>query len=311
MIVPPCRRLLPSILTGLVTVCAFVGTVQAFDVPPNDGYVTDTAGLLTPDQKLQLDTIIADERLKSSNEIAVAIVPSLNGEAIADVAVEIGRAWGVGTAQNDNGILMLVSRDDREIFIATGYGLEGALPDIVTKGIVDEDIVPQFKEGAYFEGIKAGIEAMQKHISGEYTADRYAKSSTEGVGFVGFIFFAGMIILQWLLAFLGRTKSWWLGGVLGAIGGIVLTILFAWWLSIPLLTIIGFLADYVASKNAGKLGKKGRSGWTGWGGGGWSSGGGGSSGGSFGGFGGGSFGGGGAGGRWERMRNVECRMQNN
>ncbi|MDD5026596.1 MAG: TPM domain-containing protein [Candidatus Peribacteraceae bacterium] len=289
---------MPSVMTGLMAVCVFVGAVCAFDVPPNDGFVTDTAGMLTTDQKLALDTMLGDYQMKTSNEIAVITVASLGGEEISDVAVQIGRAWGVGGELKDNGILLLVSRDDRQLFIATGYGLEGAVPDIVAKGVIEEDIVPQFKEGAYFEGIQAGIGSLQKHIAGEYTADRYTKSSTSGVGFVGFIFFAGVILLQILLSFLGRTKSWWLGGVLGAVAGIVLTVLFAWWLSIPLLTVIGLLVDYIASKNPGKIGKGGRGGWGGWSGGGWGSGGGGSSGGGFGGFGGGSFGGGGAGGKW-------------
>lgn len=270
----------------------------AFSVPPNDGYVTDVAGILTEQDRTQIAEMLKTFEAQTSNQVAILIVNTLNGEPIADVAVAVGRKWGVGTKEKSNGILLLIVYQDREIFLATGYGLEGAVPDLVTKGIIEQEIFPKFRDGDYAGGIRAGIASLQKHIGGEYTADRYQKGSSGGVGgFVGFLFFAGVILLQWLISFLGRTKSWWLGGVIGAICGLGLAIVFSWWWSMPALFFLGLLLDFVASKTyrPGRPGRRGGRGGGWMGGGGFGSGGGG---GGFGGFGGGSFGGGGAGGKW-------------
>jgi uncharacterized protein len=261
----------------------------AFDVPPNDGFVTDMANVLTADQDAALEGLLAGYQKETTNEIAVLIVDSLKGEDSADVTVEVGRKWGVGTSEDDNGILMLVSYGDREVFIATGYGLEGAVPDVVSKGIIEEDILPQFREGAYYDGILAGIEALKKHIGGEYTAERY--SSPDASGAAPFVLFFLFIVLDYLAALFGRTRSWWLGGVVGGIFGVILAAWFAWWLTIPILVLIGLLFDYTVSRTyqgrsrtrffGGRFGPGGHLG-----------------GGGFGGFSGGSFGGGGARGRW-------------
>jgi len=262
--------------------------VFALDIPPNDGFMTDAAGLLEPSQEVALESKLAAYQRKTSNEIAILIAPSLEGEAIADAAVQIGREWGVGSAKN-NGIFLLLDADTRDIFIATGYGLEGAVPDIVTKGIIENDIAPHSREGNLYEGLVAGVDALEKHIGGEYTADRYSTTELPGFGFILLFLFFG---LDFLAAVLGRSKSWWLGGVMGGVFGIILTALFSWWLTIPLLIALGSLFDFMVSKNPGR--SRGRRGpWSGGG-----FGGGGSGGGGFGGFGGGSFGGGGAGGKF-------------
>lgn len=281
---------------ALAGLAVFAWTLSAFayDVPPNDGYVTDTANVLSAEERADISTALTAYRQQTSNQIAVLIVNTLNGEPIADVAVQVGRKWGIGTKENDNGILLLVSYSDREIFLATGYGLEGAVPDIVAKGIIEQEISPQFRDGDYAGGIQAGIEALQKHIGGEYTIDRYTQSSSGGGGLLAFLFFIGVFGLQGLLAFLGRTKSWWLGGVLGAVSGLVFAVLYAWWWSIPALFVLGLMVDFVASRTY-RPGRRGRGGFWGTGGG---FGSGGTGGGGFGGFGGGSFGGGGAGGKW-------------
>ncbi|MDD5103661.1 MAG: TPM domain-containing protein [Candidatus Peribacteraceae bacterium] len=284
-------------MTGVLALCAGVTGARAFDVPPNDGFVTDTANVLSAEDKSQISGILSDYQQQTSNQIAVLIVNTLNGEPIADVAVQVGRKWGIGTKENNNGILILVAYADREIFLATGYGLEGAVPDIVAKGIIEQEITPAFRDGDYAGGIRAGILALEKHIGGEYTADRYAQSGDSG-GFTPFLFFFAVILLQWLVVFLGRTKSWWLGGVLGGVSGVGLAIAFGWWLTIPVLFIIGLLIDFIASKTYRPLRAGRRGGRGGWGMGGGFGSGGGSSGGGFGGFGGGSFGGGGAGGKW-------------
>ena len=239
---------------------------------------------------MSLHQVLQTYKDETSNEIAIVIVPGLSGEVIEDVGLQIGRKWGIGSKGKNNGILMLVAYAEHEVRFDVGYGLEGAVPDIVAKGIIDTDIVPAFRNGDYYGGIAAAVDSLKKHIGGEYTADRYATKEVSS-NMSGFLFFIAMIAFQALASFLGRTKSWWLGGVLGGLGGIALAIIFGWWLSIPFLVILGLAFDYLVSKNYGKP-RRGRGMWIGGGGFG------GGSGGGFGGFGGGGFGGGGASGKW-------------
>ena len=190
-----------------------IGLAHAFSVPPNDGFITDTIPILDAQQDMSLEQMLEQYRSETSNEIAVLIIRTLEGEEIADVAVEVGRKWGIGTQENNNGILMLIAYEDRRVFIATGYGLEGAVPDIVAAGIVETDIAPVFRDGDYYGGIRAGVEALQKHIGGEYTAERYSSGSEDGGGLGQFLFFLLFIGLDFLVAIFGRSQSWWLGGV--------------------------------------------------------------------------------------------------
>jgi uncharacterized protein len=260
-----------------------------FSVPPNDGYFTDAAGIVsTADERRIEEELLAYTQL-TSNEIAVVTLKTLDGYPIEQAALEIARKWGIGSSKN-NGLLMLVAYEDREIRIEVGYGLEGVVPDLVAKGVIDMDMTPLFRDGQYAEGIESGITSLKKHIGNEYTAERY--SAHPGITLNPNAIFFFLIVFQWLLAVLGRTKSWWLGGVLGAIGGAVLAFLYGWWFAIFILAPIGWFLDYIVSKN---YHRRGPTSW--WAGGGWGPGSG-SHGGGFGGFGGGGFGGGGASGRW-------------
>lgn len=281
--------LLRTGIAGLL-LCSFTSVAAAFDAPVNDGYVTDAAGLLDAGEEAVIEDDLTAYNTETSNEIAVVIVQSLSGSVAADVATEIGRKWGVGTKE-DNGILMLISYEERDIWISTGYGLEGAVPDLVAHGIAEKDMAPLFRDGKYAEGIQAGIAALKKHIGGEYTAERYAVEE-DTAGMFGFMLFFFFIFLDWFAAFFARSKSWWLGGVCGGIFGIILTVLFSWWVSIPALVLLGLLFDYIVSRGTYRP----RGGWRG--GGGFGGGMGGSSSGGFRGFGGGSFGGGGGGSKW-------------
>lgn len=266
----------------------------AFLVPANDGFVTDIAAILTDDQESALETKLRQYKEKTSNEIAIVILPDLAGEPIENAGLEIGRKWGIGSKKN-NGILMLVDYTGRNVRFDVGYGLEGAVPDIVTKGIIEMDIVPNFRDGKYGEGLAAAVDALEKHIGGEFTADRYADTESGGPS-GGLLFLIAFLLFQWLVSILGRTKSWWLGGVFGGVGGVILAFAFGWWLTIPVLIPLGLFLDFLVSKN---YHSRGRTSW--WAGGGWGPGGGFGSGGGrggFGGFGGGGFGGGGGSGRW-------------
>lgn len=217
-------------------------------------------GTLTDDQRQELENKLVAFDDSTSTQIAVVIIPSLNGNDIADFNVKLGRAWGVGGKEFNNGIILLIAKDDRKLHIATGYGVEGALPDITAKHIIEENIVPNFKGDDYYRGIEEGTDAIIQAVKGEYSAPRnYGKSKGKAIGNIVFI-----IILIIIFLALGSGR----GG-----GG-------------SFMSRRGFAAWTIGNMLSGG----GR-------GGGWS-GGGGSSGGGFGGFGGGSFGGGGASGSW-------------
>jgi uncharacterized protein len=224
--------------------------------------VNDYTGTLTADQAQALENKLVTFDDSTSTQIAVVIIPSLNGNDIADFNLKLGRAWGVGGKQYSNGVVLLIAKGDRKLNIATGYGVEGALPDITAKHIIDEVIVPNFKGDDYYRGIEEGTNAIIQAVKGEYKAPEGYKSKKSGGG-IGRIIFIIIIIVIFLAISGGK------GG-----GG-------------SFMSRRGFAAWTIANMLSGGGGR----------GGGWS-GGGGSSGGGFGGFGGGSFGGGGASGSW-------------
>lgn len=223
--------------------------------------VNDFTGTLTSAQQQALESKLVAFDDSTSTQIAVVIISSLKGNDIADYNVKLGRAWGVGGKEFSNGVVLLIAKDDRKLNIATGYGVEGALPDITCNQVIEDIIVPNFKGDDYYRGIEEGTDAIIKAVKGEYKAPAgYHKKGKSSVLRIVFI----IIIIILFLAMSGR----------GGGGG-------------SFMSRRGFTAWTIGNI----LGSMGRSGGGGW------SGGGGSSGG-FGGFGGGSFGGGGASGSW-------------
>ena len=222
--------------------------------------VTDVAGVLTPEQKQALEKKLVAIDDSSSNQIAVVIIPTLDGYPKEEYATKLFRDWGIGNKKTNNGVLLLVAINDRQIRIEVGYGLEGAIPDITALNIIDNDIKPAFKAGNYYEGINKATDNIAKAAVGEYKVAKAKKSKSKGSG--GFLI---ILIIIFLILRSGR------GGGGSNIGG------------------SGF-SDVATGLLLGSiLGGGGRGG----GGGGYGGGGGG-----FGGFGGGSSGGGGAGGSW-------------
>jgi len=237
--------------------------VPAKPDPPK--LANDFAEMLTPEQEHALEAKLVAYNDSTSSQITVVTIGSLNGYDISEYALALGRKWGVGGKQYNNGIIVLVSREDRKARIEVGPGLEGAIPDITAKSIIDNAIVPNFRIENYYRGLDQATDLIIKAAAGEYKAPQgYGKKSGKGIGLGAIIF---ILIMLFLFSGMGGGRG--RGGMMsrrgyGDIG--------AGW-------IIGSL-----------LGGAGR------GGGGWSGGGGG--GGGFGGFGGGSFGGGGASGSW-------------
>lgn len=233
-----------------------------FPPPPNPPrLVNDLAGFMNGAQQAALEQKLLAYADSTSNEIAIVTVQSIGQYDIADYTIQLFNKWKIGDKKNNNGLLILASKEERKIWITTGYGLEGALPDGLVGQIIRDQIQPYLKNGQFFEGFDAGTSALMQAAAGEYKATP-KKTAQEGQGGIGTV----LLIIIILLVILAISRK---GGRGGGGGG--------------LLSDVGWIAASMLSNSHSRGG--------GWGG---SSGGGG----GFGGFGGGSSGGGGAGGSW-------------
>ena len=253
-----------------LTVHSFAQTDAEFPAKPNPPkLVNDLAKCMSNEEVAALEEKLVNFDKTTSTQIAIVTVNSIGIYDVQQYAVELANRWGIGRASKDNGVLILAAIKDRKINISTGYGLEGALTDIVSGRIIRNEIVPSFKQQKYFEGFDKATNAIIKATKGEYKATPDTPSNTINFGVILF----ALIVIIVLLIIIGKT-----GGGNG--GG-------------------GYMSgrgyrDFGGGFLGGALLG---SGWPSSRGGGGSSWGGGSSGG-FGGFGGGGFGGGGASGSW-------------
>lgn len=238
---------------------------QDFPSKPNT-LVNDYTNTLSPQQVASLEQQLVAFDDSTSTQIAVVIIKSVGEYDINEYTLQLGRNWGVGGKEKNNGVVLLVAIGDRKLAIQTGYGVEGALPDMYTKRIIENDIKPHFKSGNFYTGIQEGVNSIIKLTKGEYKNDKpKAKKSTNkgsSVIFIVIIIIVIIILLKRGGGGGGNNQVFDSRGVSDAL----------FWSML--------------------LGGGNRSGGSGWGGG--SS----SGGGGFGGFGGGSFGGGGSSGSW-------------
>jgi uncharacterized protein len=234
--------------------------------------VNDFAGILDESQAIELNSLLLDFNNRTSTQIYVVIVPTLGGYDPADYATRLGDKWGIGQKSKNNGVVMLIKpKTDEErgqVFIAVGYGLEGVLTDLQANQISDLDMIPRFREGDYYGGIRKGVDVIMKITEGEFTADQYLGQADTGRLPIFVVIIA---IILFLIIFGGRSRM----NRHQNLGRSNLP----FWL---LLSMLG------SGRGGGGFG--------GFGGGGGGFGGGGF--GGFGGGGGGGFGGGGAGGSW-------------
>ncbi len=190
-------------MAGLCLVWAALGVqagqAQRVDVLlPSGQWVTDRADLLTPAEEQALTQTLRLYADSTSTQIVVVIVPDLGGEDIALYATALGQQWGVGQQGKDNGVVILLSRDDREVFIAPGFGLEGVFPDVVVSRIVREIVVPNFKQGRFYAGLAGAVDALIRTAAGEFTADGPASSYVppdEGEDVFGLLFVLFILIM--------------------------------------------------------------------------------------------------------------------
>ena len=252
-----------------------------------EAYVNDYAHLLSESTRQGLEQTLADFERTTSNQIVIAIFQSLEGGSLEDFSIRLAQAWKIGSKKNDNGVILLIFKDDRQVRIEVGYGLEGALPDATADLIIRNEIVPAFREGNYDGGIKNAVNAIMAVTRGEYKAEAsFKKDPFKAAAPIIFVilvayFLAPIVSYFLVIVFSGSAFGLPLGLVTGA-----------------LLVMIMMCLRALFSSGQTISGRRGGF-WNGGGfyGGGFS-GGGSSFGGGFGGGGGGSFGGGGASGRW-------------
>lgn len=309
-----------SILLFFLTVLAEV-TLSQRAVPPLWGHsVHDDAHILSQTTIDQLEASLKAYEDSTTNQIAVLIIPSLDGEVLEEYALRVAHdEWKLGQKGKDNGVLLLIAVDDRKMRIEVGYGLEGVLPDAITSRIIRNEIAPHFREHEYDAGVTEGVNAIIDAIGGEYAAEDSQGDSTELADLswkerllIGAFVFFILGIFTVIGLFVPGCGGWFLYAflipfyaifpmvVLGVNGG--LSLLGVYLIGFPILKVIFGKTSW--GERLGKKLKSGRSGGRGWssgsgwfGGGSGRSGGGWSSGGGFSG-GGGGFGGGGSSGSW-------------
>lgn len=296
-----------ALLALLLAQFAFAQALVA--VPPLQGRVNDLTGTLTAQQRESLETELAALEERKGSQIAILLVPTTQPEAIEQYGIRVAEQWQIGRGdvdgqRVDDGVLIVVARDDRRVRIEVGYGLEGAIPDAYARRIIDESIAPRFRQGDYAGGLRSAVDDLVRLIDGEslppaWSGDaRRAPGQQPGTDWVALLlgaFVVGLVVRS----IFGRVFGSMLGGGLGGIA--------AWIGGASALLAVGggvflFLLLLSLFSTGAPMGRTGQHTWrSGPGGfpGGWGGGRGGGFGGRGGfGGGGGGFGGGGASGGW-------------
>lgn len=287
------QKIVGGIIGFAIVVCAFtayaVGVVDSLPAVPT-GYVSDTGAMLSDAYRTQLEGELSSFDKQTGNQIAVVTIPSLQGDTVENVAVQLFEKWGIGKKDSDNGVLLLIARDDKKVRIEVGYGLEGNLTDGTTGEIIRNDITPAFKEAKYDDGVRAAVNSIERAVLGNAVPFDNQDTGVDDMSSGSFEWlaklFSGFALV--ILVILAIVPGVWLGGLIGicvggvlgfSAGGVIGSIFGA-----ILGCVIGILVDFLAPLIL-------HSGF-------WGRGGGGGGGGGFGGFGGGRSGGGGASGGW-------------
>lgn len=233
-------------LIGVLAAGVGAASAQDITIPANDGYVTDGVGIITLQQDEEIERKIELLRTMTDSELVIIVVADLGGSDPNEVTEEISKRWQIGDDAEGKGIVLLVDHAAQQVYLSVGTGLHGVLNEEVTRGIVDRDVVPAFRDGMYFEGLSAAVDAISAHLAGEYSPTRYANEDESAFG--AWLWLVALVIVQWLAAVLTRTKSWWLGSIVGGIGAVIMAFAYDWWLLIPVLVALGLALDFIVMR---------------------------------------------------------------
>jgi uncharacterized protein len=261
------KKVLIFAIICLFVFTQFTSAMKVEEINPTD-YVTDYTGTLSSEEVLEISKILGTVEKEKGYQIGVVMIDKMedeygNADYIEHFAVKLFQKLGLGTKEKDEGMLWLISKDDRQMRMEVGYGLESVLTDGVTKNIQDNFVRPEFKNNNYFAGIKLGTELVSDTVLGKTEGaplDREGQDSGAAADWgdlwniIIILFVFGINILGWLFAIMARTKSWWLGGV--ATFAIGFPILFFGFglnmmgdLILFVFTLTGFLFDYFISRD--------------------------------------------------------------
>ena len=195
-------KYLLSIILLLTTSKIIFGQFPKPLSPPRLYNNFSTLKILSDSEEAEIEAILVKFEAETSNEIAVIVVDDLNDLEPWEYATEIGEKWGVGKAEEDNGIILLIKPTEktsrREVFIAVGRGLESVVPDLTANEIVENELLPNFKNQAYFEGVKQAVKVLSELSKGEYSHNKYSKKNKKGKfasGIVSVLFILILVIL--------------------------------------------------------------------------------------------------------------------
>lgn len=263
---------------------SFAVHAELAPIPALQHRVTDLTSTLSAEQQSTLEQKIAVFEREKGSQIAVLIVSTTQPEAIEQYSIRLAEAWKIGRDKEDDGVILLVAKDDHKMRIEVGYGLEGAIPDLVAKRVIAEIMAPNFRQGDFYGGISKAVDALISLIAGEQLPAPSKQNSQNGIGdFLPLLLVGGLILGGILRAVFGD----FFGGVLN---GSIIAVL-AWFFGVALLIalllgIVAFILTLIGPSGLGQLGGGGYSGGSGGQSDSWSGGGG------------GDFGGGGASGDW-------------
>ena len=212
------RAFLFPFLIGLLLAAQVAFSLQVPEKPK--GRVSDYAGLLTNEQIVRIDAQLQRYEEETTNQIAVAIFKSLEGESLEDFSIRLAEKWKIGT-RKDNGVILVIFLDDRKMRIEVGYGLEGSFTDATSSSIIRNDIAPHFRQGDYYDGIRGGVEKIIEATKGEYKTG--PSDEQKGIGWKNLLILALLfIVLPFFGApiWTGRRRNYTFGsGGWGSEGG--------------------------------------------------------------------------------------------
>lgn len=238
-------------LLVLIALCLHVLLASAAGdlvaIPPLKARVTDLTATLPAAQRGELESKLAAFEAKKGSQVVVLLLPSTEPESIEQFGIRLFDTWKVGRKGIDDGVILIVAKEDRRLRIEVGYGLEGALNDATAKRIIDETITPKFKAGDLPGGITAGVDAILAVVDGEQLPPPQAgaRSATNGLGAFGELNESTLIVILGIAAVIGAALRHFLGNLLGA--GVVsgLTAGLGWFLTgslagVLIAAIVGF-----------------------------------------------------------------------
>ncbi len=203
------KFLVPLLILCLLLISA-CRKAEDLNIPVLHSRVTDLTGTLSSSEQQSLEQILAANEDSTTTQIAVLLIPSLNGEDLFEYTQAVAEKNKIGTKEHNNGVLLLVAMSEHKVRIHVGYGLEGALPDATTKSIIENEILPRFKDGKYYSGILSGTRAIEEAVKGEYKAGEHKavdKPQRRSIRNYGWPIIVGIIILFSIISRMARATG--------------------------------------------------------------------------------------------------------